>query len=191
LVPSCAEGGVLGVLPGIIGTIQATEAIKLIIGKGEPLIGRFLIYDALRMRFRELKLRKDPDCPVCGTNPTVTALIDYEQFCGVKSASEAAAVGELITDDMQPRELKERLDRGEPIVIVDVREPRRTRSQRRHRHAVQVGHAERQGDVVPARHRVQKRAKPCGWHPGLDRPGGPDSAEVLMGLGWLGPAERC
>ena len=84
LVPSCAEGGVLGVLPGVIGVIQATEAIKLIIGIGEPLIGRFLIYDALRMRFRELKLRKDPDCPVCGTHPTVTKLIDYEQFCGMR-----------------------------------------------------------------------------------------------------------
>ena len=87
LVPSCAEGGVLGVLPGIIGVIQATEAIKLIIGIGEPLIGRFLIYDALRMRFRELKLRKDPDCPVCGTHPTVTKLIDYEQFCGIAPAA--------------------------------------------------------------------------------------------------------
>ena len=84
LVPSCAEGGVLGVLPGIIGVIQATEAIKLILGIGEPLIGRFLIYDALKMRFRELKLRKDPDCPVCGTHPTVTKLIDYEQFCGIR-----------------------------------------------------------------------------------------------------------
>jgi sulfur-carrier protein adenylyltransferase/sulfurtransferase len=123
LVPSCAEGGVLGVLPGIIGTIQATEAIKLIIGKGEPLIGRFLIYDALRMRFRELKLRRDPDCPVCGTHPTVTALIDYEQFCGVAPAAEATAVSDTTTDDMQPKELKERLDRGEPIVVVDVREP--------------------------------------------------------------------
>src|SRR6266478_3207217 len=90
LVPSCAEGGVLGVLPGIIGTIQATEAIKLITGIGEPLIGRFLIYDALRMRFRELKLQKDPDCPVCGTHPTVKTLIDYEQFCGVAPASEPA-----------------------------------------------------------------------------------------------------
>ena len=87
LVPSCAEGGVLGVLPGIIGVIQATEAIKLILGIGEPLIGRFLIYDALRMRFRELKLRKDPDCPVCGTHPTVTKLIDYEQFCGIRPAA--------------------------------------------------------------------------------------------------------
>ena len=89
LVPSCAEGGVLGVLPGIIGTIQATETIKLILGKGEPLIGRFLIFDALRMKFRELKLRKDADCPVCGTHPTVTELIDYEQFCGVGPRSES------------------------------------------------------------------------------------------------------
>src|SRR5437870_2202513 len=90
LVPSCAEGGVLGVLPGIIGVIQATEAIKLILGVGEPLIGRFLIYDALKMRFRELKLRKDPDCPVCGTHPTVTKLIDYEQFCGIRPEPTAA-----------------------------------------------------------------------------------------------------
>src|SRR2546426_2974350 len=90
LVPSCAEGGVLGVLPGIIGTIQATESIKLILGIGEPLIGRFLIFDALRMKFRELKLKKDPDCPVCGTHPTVTELIDYEQFCGIAPAAEPA-----------------------------------------------------------------------------------------------------
>ena len=123
LVPSCAEGGVLGVLPGIIGTIQATETLKLILGKGEPLIGRFLIFDALRMKFRELKLRKDADCPVCGTHPTVTALIDYEQFCGVAPRTESDNVSGAISDDMTPRELKERLDRGEPIVIVDVREP--------------------------------------------------------------------
>src|SRR5881394_2501357 len=84
LVPSCAEGGVLGVLPGIIGVIQATEAIKLLTGIGEPLIGRFLIYDALKMKFRELKLRRDPDCPVCGTHPTVTKLIDYDEFCGLR-----------------------------------------------------------------------------------------------------------
>ena len=88
LVPSCAEGGVLGVLPGVIGVIQATEAIKLMTGIGEPLIGRFLLYDALRMRFRELKLPKDPDCPVCGTHPTVTKLIDYEQFCGIHPAAD-------------------------------------------------------------------------------------------------------
>jgi len=121
LVPSCAEGGVLGVLPGLVGTIQANETIKLILGRGEPLVGRFLIIDALRMKFRELKLRKDPDCPVCGTHPTVTELIDYEEFCGVHPQGQAD--GDVVTDDMTARELKERLDRGEPIVVVDVREP--------------------------------------------------------------------
>jgi len=122
LVPSCAEGGVLGVLPGIIGTIQATEAIKLILGVGEPLIGRFLIFDALRMRFRELKLRKDPDCPVCGTHPTVTELIDYEQFCGVgpNAAAEEAGVD---SSDITSTELNERLQRGDRIFVLDVREP--------------------------------------------------------------------
>jgi adenylyltransferase/sulfurtransferase len=119
LVPSCAEGGVLGVLPGIIGTIQATEAIKLILGTGEPLIGRFLIFDALRMRFRELKLRKDPECPVCGTHPTVTELIDYEQFCGI-TQPVATPSGERETT---AGELKSRIDRGEDLVILDVREP--------------------------------------------------------------------
>ena len=126
LVPSCAEGGVLGVLPGVIGVIQATEAIKLITGIGEPLVGRFLIYDALRMRFRELKLRKDADCPVCGTHPTVTKLIDYEQFCGLRPEapepvamqSERVAPGEI-----SAVELKRRLDRGDALRLVDVREP--------------------------------------------------------------------
>jgi len=122
LVPSCAEGGVLGVLPGIVGVIQATEAIKLIIGVGEPLIGRFLIFDALRMKFRELKLRKDPDCPVCGTHPTVTKLIDYEQFCGVvPAAPEPVAVNNAT--EITSVELKQRLDRGDKLTIVDVREP--------------------------------------------------------------------
>jgi adenylyltransferase/sulfurtransferase len=121
LVPSCAEGGVLGVLPGVIGCIQATETIKLIIGAGEPLIGRFLIFDALRMKFRELKLRKDPDCPVCGTHPTVTKLIDYEQFCGVPSATEAPMSGS--TTEITAVDLKKRLDRGDKLTIVDVREP--------------------------------------------------------------------
>jgi len=124
LVPSCAEGGVFGVLPGIIGVIQATETIKLVLGAGEPLIGRFLIYDALRMRFRELKLRKDADCPVCGTHPTVTKLIDYEQFCGVAPHQLAAAAKPMTnTDALTSRELKAELDRGDDIVIVDVREP--------------------------------------------------------------------
>ena len=121
LVPSCAEGGVLGVLPGMIGVIQATEAVKLILGIGEPLIGRFLIYDALRMRFRELKLRKDPDCPVCGTHPTVTELIDYEQFCGITPAApEPVAVNNAT--EITSVELKQRLDRGEKPKIIDVRE---------------------------------------------------------------------
>src|SRR5688572_4932844 len=124
LVPSCAEGGVLGVLPGIIGVIQATETIKLITGIGEPLIGRFMIYDALRMKFRELKLRKDNDCPVCGTHPTVTKLIDYEQFCGVAPHQLAAsAPAATNADALTSRELKAELDRGEHVVIVDVREP--------------------------------------------------------------------
>jgi adenylyltransferase/sulfurtransferase len=132
LVPSCAEAGVLGVLPGIIGTIQATEAIKLILGTGEPLIGRFLIYDALRMRFRELKLRRDPECPVCGDNPTVRELIDYEQFCGMPSGVTSPVPGTntpengeipAMATEITPKELKAALDRGDDLVIVDVREP--------------------------------------------------------------------
>jgi adenylyltransferase/sulfurtransferase len=125
LVPSCAEGGVLGVLPGIIGTIQATEAVKLIMGIGEPLIGRFLIYDALRMKFRELKLKKDPDCPVCGTHPTVRALIDYEQFCGVApSAPEVAVTGTTDSDtETTVTELKRKIDAKEDFFLLDVREP--------------------------------------------------------------------
>jgi molybdopterin/thiamine biosynthesis adenylyltransferase/rhodanese-related sulfurtransferase/molybdopterin converting factor small subunit len=122
LVPSCAEGGVLGVLPGMIGMIQATETVKLIMGIGEPLIGRFLIYDALKMRFRELKLRKDPDCPVCGTHPTVTKLIDYEQFCGITPAAPEPVTVNNATD-ITSVELKQRLDRGDTLKIVDVREP--------------------------------------------------------------------
>ncbi len=126
LVPSCAEGGVLGVLPGIIGVIQATEAIKVMLGIGEPLIGRFLIYDALNMKFRELRLRKDPECPVCGTNPTVTKLIDYEQFCGMRPEPAAAsATGATAVSDWEitALELKKKLDAGETPLILDVREP--------------------------------------------------------------------
>jgi adenylyltransferase/sulfurtransferase len=125
LVPSCAEGGVLGVLPGIVGTIQATEAIKLIMGIGEPLIGRFLIYDALRMKFRELKLKKDPDCPVCGTHPTVTELIDYEQFCGVAPAAPEVAVSTASNSETETdvKELKRRIDAKDDFFLLDVREP--------------------------------------------------------------------
>jgi sulfur-carrier protein adenylyltransferase/sulfurtransferase len=122
LVPSCAEGGVLGVLPGVVGCIQATETLKLILGAGEPLIGRFLIFDALRMKFRELKLKKDPDCPVCGTHPTVTKLIDYEQFCGVQSATQEAPMSGTATE-ISAVDFKKRLDRGDKLTIVDVREP--------------------------------------------------------------------
>jgi adenylyltransferase/sulfurtransferase len=122
LVPSCAEGGVLGVLPGIVGCIQTNETLKLILGVGEPLVGRFLIFDALRMKFRELKLRKDPDCPVCGTNPTVTELIDYEQFCGVgPHAPQPEAAGQ--GDEITVLELKARMDRGDDVFVLDVREP--------------------------------------------------------------------
>src|SRR5436305_224758 len=111
LVPSCAEGGVLGILPGLVGVIQATEAIKLILGAGDPLIGRLLLIDALGMRFRELKLRKDPDCPVCGTHPTVMKLIDYEQFCGITPAVPEPVTVNLATE-IASVELKQRLDRG-------------------------------------------------------------------------------
>ena len=116
LVPSCAEGGVLGVLPGVVGTIQATEAIKLILGVGQPLVGRLLLYDAFTMRFRELKLRRDPACPVCGDHPTVTTLIDYDQFCGI-----APPTGPV--PEMTVAELKARIDRGDRLFILDVREP--------------------------------------------------------------------
>jgi adenylyltransferase/sulfurtransferase len=125
LIPSCAEGGVLGVLPGIVGTIQATEAIKLILGIGQPLVGRFLIYDALRVRFRELTLRRDRECPVCGDSPTITSLVQYEQACNT-AAARMAAHGAPAPDDlpaMTARELKRRLDAGDRPVIVDVREP--------------------------------------------------------------------
>src|SRR5262245_5121822 len=123
LVPSCAEGGVLGVLPGIIGVIQATEAIKLILGVGEPLIGRFLIYDALKMKFRELKLRKNPDCVVCGKHPTVTKLIDYEEFCGLRGQEKPVNTPTPSVPEITVEELKQKLDAKEDVFVLDVREP--------------------------------------------------------------------
>jgi len=120
LVPSCAEGGVLGVLPGIIGTIQATETIKLILGDGEPLINRLLLFDAWTMRFREVKLRKNPDCPMCGTHRTITGLIDYELFCGIRPPTQPDAMND---DEITAVELKRRIDLGQDVQIVDVREP--------------------------------------------------------------------
>ncbi|HXA66328.1 MAG TPA: molybdopterin-synthase adenylyltransferase MoeB [Bryobacteraceae bacterium] len=120
LVPSCAEGGVLGILPGTIGLIQATETVKLILGIGEPLVGRLLLYDALAMRFRELKLRRNVDCPVCGDHPTIRELIDYEQFCGIPNQTHEPVA---VEGDIDPVEVKAKIDRGDPFVLIDVREP--------------------------------------------------------------------
>lgn len=121
LVPSCAEGGVLGILPGLVGLIQATETIKLILGKGDPLIGRLLLVDALGMRFRELKLRKNPDCVVCGKHPTVTKLIDYEEFCGLRGQEQAVTTTGI--PEISVEELKQRLDKKDDLFVLDVREP--------------------------------------------------------------------
>ena len=123
LVPSCAEGGVLGILPGLVGVIQATEVIKLILGKGESLAGRLLLVDALNMRFRELKLRKNPECPVCGAHPTVTQLIDYQQFCGIRPESKEEKTLKNGIPQITVKELKRRMDAGEDVQLIDVREP--------------------------------------------------------------------
>ena len=136
LVPSCAEGGVLGILPGLVGIIQATEVIKLVLGIGEPLVGRLLLVDALGMGFRTLKLRKNPDCPVCGTHPTVTELIDYDQFCGIEKPVDATTPLERPQDGLSGKngdvegipqisvkELKARVDKGDIPFILDVRDP--------------------------------------------------------------------
>ena len=123
LVPSCAEGGVLGILPGIIGTIQATETIKLILGNGEPLIGRLLLFNALKMRFRELKLHKNPGCALCGPNRTITQLIDYEQFCGLGRGQTNGSETEAPSLEITAEELKALLDSSKPVKIIDVREP--------------------------------------------------------------------
>jgi adenylyltransferase/sulfurtransferase len=120
LVPSCAEGGVLGILPGIVGLIQANEVVKLVLGIGEPLVGRLLLFDALAMTFRELKLRRDPACPVCGSNPSVKELIDYQEFCGIRPDVDLASSS---MQSMSARELHERLERGDDITVIDVREP--------------------------------------------------------------------
>ncbi len=123
LVPNCAEGGVLGILPGLIGVIQATETIKLILGRGESLAGRLLLVDALNMRFSELKLRKNPECPVCGAHPTVTKLIDYQQFCGLAPAVQEETAVKNGIPQITATELKQRMDAGEGLFILDVREP--------------------------------------------------------------------
>jgi adenylyltransferase/sulfurtransferase len=123
LVPSCAEGGVLGILPGTIGLIQATETVKLILGIGQPLAGRLLLYDALGMRFREVRLRKNPECPICGEHPTITRLIDYHQFCGVPQNRET----KVDEGEIDVTEVKRKLDRGDDFLLIDVREPHERR----------------------------------------------------------------
>ncbi|HLM67250.1 MAG TPA: molybdopterin-synthase adenylyltransferase MoeB [Longimicrobium sp.] len=123
MVPSCAEAGVLGVLPGIIGCVQALEAVKLLLGQGDALVGRLLLFDALRMRFREMRLRRDPACPVCGDAPSIHELIDYERFCGTEPAEAAAENAMNDVPEITPTELKQRLDRGDRLTIIDVREP--------------------------------------------------------------------
>src|SRR3984893_1369644 len=120
-VPSCAEGGVLGILPGLIGCIQATEAVKLILGKGSPLIGRLLLYDALEMSFQEFKIRRNPRCPMCGDNPTIKALIDYDQFCGVRGQEAGAPASADASGDITVEELQRRLQKGDRVFILDVR----------------------------------------------------------------------
>ncbi len=123
MVPSCAEGGVLGILPGVVGVIQATEVVKLIIGKGEPLIGRLMLYDALKMNFREVKFRKNPKCPVCGPNPTITELVDYEAFCGLTRGQEATVNGSKGSiPEISVFDLKKKMDKKERFVLIDVRE---------------------------------------------------------------------
>jgi adenylyltransferase/sulfurtransferase len=123
MVPSCAEGGVLGVLPGVVGALQANEGLKLILGQGEPMIGRLLLFDAMRMSFKELKLRKDPDCPICGPKKSITKLIDYEQFCGIRGEESHLAIGQEQIPAITVGDLKKRLDAGEKVNILDVREP--------------------------------------------------------------------
>ena len=169
LVPSCAEGGVLGILPGIVGVIQATEVIKLILGKGEPLIGRLLLVDALGMSFRTLKLRKNPECPVCGPNPTVTELIDYDQFCGIAPPSSVGplevardkAVSDLPLVDGIPQisvqELKRKLDAKEDVFVLDVREPHEYQIVNLGAQLIPVGEVERRASELAQKELAGKK----------------------------------
>ncbi|HEX3942068.1 MAG TPA: molybdopterin-synthase adenylyltransferase MoeB [Acidobacteriaceae bacterium] len=152
LVPSCAEGGVLGILPGLLGVIQATEVIKLILGQGEPLIGRLLLADALNMRFRELKLRKNPDCPVCGTHPTVTKLIDYDQFCGIPKQPAAPAEQVNGIPQISVTEFKTQRDAGKDYFLLDVREPYEYRIANLGGHLIPLGELrQRVSELDPSR----------------------------------------
>ncbi len=184
LVPSCAEGGVLGVLPGIVGSIQAMETIKLILGTGEPLVGRLLLFDALAMRFRELKLKKNPDCPLCGEHRTITKLIDYEEFCGIRG-EEAPAMTDGISE-ITATELKARQDRGEKVFILDVREPHEYQICNLNGKLIPLGELPRRVNELdssvealpqrkalggrhpfPADRGFQEAVEPEGWRPGV------------------------
>src|SRR5215472_1615229 len=152
LVPSCAEGGVLGILPGTIGLIQATETVKLILGIGEPLVGRLLLYDALAMRFRELKLRKNPECPVCGEHCTIHQLIDYNEFCGIRGEEEPEI--DLHVPEITPRELKQRLDAGDDFYILDVREPHEFQICNLNGHLIPLGELPRRVHELDSSHEI-------------------------------------
>ena len=200
LVPSCAEGGVLGILPGLVGVMQATEVIKLILGKGEPLIGRLLLIDALDMKFRELKLRKNPDCPACGTHPTIKQLIDYNEFCGIRGEEKPV---ETLGAEMQVEELKRTAGRRRrPVRARRARAPRipdlqyrrtpdsagrsaqareRTGFQPGDRGALPLRRAQRQGGGLSAPGGIQESAQPGRRNSGLGRPRGSEDAEVLEG----------
>jgi len=152
LVPSCAEGGVLGVLPGIIGSLQALETIKLILGRGDSLVGRLLLFDALTLKFRELKLRKNSSCPMCGTHRKIHKLIDYNEFCGIRGEEEPEL--DLHVPEITPRELKERLDRGDEIFILDVREPHEYQICNLKGHLIPLGELPRRVHELDSSHEI-------------------------------------
>ncbi len=201
LVPSCAEGGVLGILPGLVGVMQATEVIKLILGKGEPLIGRLLLIDALDMKFRELKLRKNPDCPACGTHPTITRLIDYNEFCGIRGEEKPVETltcrhsGGRTQETARRRRKPFRARRARAPRIPDLQYRRPSDSagrpaETRQRTGFQPGDrgplplrcAQRQGRGFSPPGRIQESAQPGRRNSGLGRPGRSQDAEVLKAV---------
>jgi molybdopterin/thiamine biosynthesis adenylyltransferase/rhodanese-related sulfurtransferase len=157
LVPSCAEGGVLGVLPGIVGSLQALETIKLIIGRGESLEGRLVLFDALALKFRELKLRKNSDCPMCGTHRKIHQLIDYNEFCGIRGEEEAGP--DLHVPEITAHELKVRLDRGDDIFVLDVREPHEYQICNLNGHLIPLGELPRRVHELDSAHEIVAHCK--------------------------------
>jgi sulfur-carrier protein adenylyltransferase/sulfurtransferase len=157
LVPSCAEGGVLGVLPGIVGSLQALETIKLIIGRGESLEGRLVLFDALALKFRELKLRKNSDCPMCGTHRKIHQLIDYNEFCGIRGEEEAGP--DLHVPEITAHELKVRLDRGDDIFVLDVREPHEYQICNLNGHLIPLGELARRVHELDSAHEIVAHCK--------------------------------